>query len=47
LDVRSPEPEQAPWKSLVIHSGRGGGLKNIRESLKSAAGELRDSLTAA
>lgn len=47
LDVRSPEPDQAPWKSLLIHSGRGGGLKNIRESLKSAAGEIRDRLATA
>ena len=41
LDVRSPEPDQAPWKSLVIHKGRGGGLKAIREALKSAAAEIR------
>ena len=45
LDVRSPEPDAAPWKSLVIHKGRGGGLKSIRESLKAAAGEIRDRLT--
>ena len=42
LDVRSPEPDQAPWKSLVIHKGRGGGLKAIREALKSAAAEIRE-----
>jgi len=47
LDVRSPEPDQAPWKSLVIHNGRGGGLKKIRESLKSAAAEIRECLQAA
>ena len=47
LDVRSPEPDQAPWKSLVIHNGRGGGLKKIRESLTSAASEIRERLQAA
>lgn len=47
LDVRSPEPDQAPWKSLVIHKGRGGGLKSIREALKAAAGEIRDRLEVA
>lgn len=41
LVVRSPEPGDAPWKQLVIHRGRGGGLKRIRESLSGIAGELK------
>lgn len=41
LVVRSPEPDDAPWKQLVVHRGRGGGLKRIRENLKGIAGELK------
>ena len=41
LVVRSPEPGDDPWKQLVIHRGRGGGLKRIRESLSGIAGELK------
>jgi chromosome partitioning protein len=42
LVVRSPEQGEAPWKQLVIHRGRGGGLKRIRESLTGIARELKD-----
>jgi cellulose biosynthesis protein BcsQ len=41
LAVRSPESEELPWKQLVIHQGRGGGLKRIRQNLESIATELK------
>ena len=41
LVVRSPEPGEAPWQQLVVHKGRGGGLKPIRETLKEIALELK------
>lgn len=41
LVVRSPEPGESPWSQLVIHKGRGGGLKAIREALKQIALELK------
>ncbi|MEL6860888.1 MAG: AAA family ATPase [Pseudomonadota bacterium] len=41
LVVRSPEPEDLPWKQLVVHNGRGGGLKRIRENLNGIASELK------
>ncbi|MCR9270405.1 MAG: AAA family ATPase [Hyphomonadaceae bacterium] len=41
LVVRSPEEGEAPWKQLVVHKGRGGGLKKIRESLTGIATELK------
>ncbi|MEC7291238.1 MAG: hypothetical protein VXW22_14205, partial [Pseudomonadota bacterium] len=41
LNVRTPEPDGLPWKQLVIHNGRGGGLKRMRETLKGIATELK------
>jgi cellulose biosynthesis protein BcsQ len=41
LVVRSPEEGGTPWKQLVIHNGRGGGLKRMRESLTAIAAELK------
>ena len=41
LVVRSPELGEAAWKQLVIHKGRGGGLKPIRETLTTIARELK------
>lgn len=41
LNVKTPDPEGAPWKQLVIHNGRGGGLKRMRETLKGIAAELK------
>ncbi|MEO1642514.1 MAG: AAA family ATPase [Pseudomonadota bacterium] len=41
LNVKSPEVGEAPWKQLVIHRGRGGGLKSIRMTLTSIAQELK------
>ena len=41
LAVKAPAPGQPAWKQLTIHSGRGGGLKQIRESLKTIALELK------
>ncbi len=41
LVVRSPEPGGAPWQQFIIHKGRGGGLKSIRNTLKSIALELK------
>lgn len=46
LTVRAPEPDEAPWKSLVIHKGRGGGLKAVREALKASANEIHDLVAA-
>lgn len=42
LNVRSPEPDSSPWQQLLIHKGRGGGLRSVRETLTSVAQELRD-----
>ncbi len=41
LVVRSPEEGDAPWQQLVIHRGRGGGLKSIRQTLNTIALELK------
>ena len=41
LAVKAPAPGQPAWKQLTIHGGRGGGLKQIRESLKTIAMELK------
>lgn len=41
LQVKAPREGEPAWKQLVIHSGRGGGLKPIRESLKTIALELK------
>lgn len=41
LVVRSPNIGDAPWNQLIIHKGRGGGLKAIREALKEIALELK------
>ncbi|WOR16117.1 AAA family ATPase [Hyphomonas sp. FCG-A18] len=41
LNVKSPDVGEDPWKQLVIHKGRGGGLKSIRQTLKSIALELK------
>lgn len=40
LVVRAPEPDTAAWKSLIMHKGRGGGLKAVRETLKASAAEI-------
>jgi len=47
LVVRTPEIGEAPWTGLVIHRGRGGGLKSIREALKAIAIELKALVDAA
>lgn len=41
LMVKAPKEGEPPWRQLVIHSGRGGGLKAIRESLKTVGMELK------
>jgi cellulose biosynthesis protein BcsQ len=41
LQVRAPQEGEPAWKQLLIHSGRGGGLKHMRESLKTVALELK------
>ncbi|MCR9195872.1 MAG: hypothetical protein NXH88_14135, partial [Hyphomonas sp.] len=41
LNVKTPEPDDPPWKQLIIHNGRGGGLKRMRETLKGIAAELK------
>ena len=39
--VKAPQDDQPAWRQLVIHAGRGGGLKAIRESLTQVALEIR------
>ena len=46
LSVRAPEEGEPAWKQLVIHSGRGGGLKDIRKSLTAVALELQNLIMA-
>jgi chromosome partitioning protein len=41
LVVKAPKDGQPPWRQLLIHSGRGGGLKSVRESLKTVGMELQ------
>ena len=41
LVVRGADADDLPWQRLVIHRGRGGGLKRIRQSLTAIAGELQ------
>ena len=44
--VRVPEEDSdnpaPPWKSLLAHHGRGGGLRSIRESLKDVGIEIEN-----
>lgn len=47
LVVHAPEEEEPAWKQLVIHNGRGGGLRAIRESLKTISLELSELVKAA
>ncbi|MCA8899941.1 MAG: AAA family ATPase [Hyphomonas sp.] len=42
LSVRAPKEDDPAWRQLTIHAGRGGGLKQIRESLKTIALELSE-----
>ena len=39
--VKAPQEGQPPWRQLLAHAGRGGGLKAIRDSLKQVALELK------
>ncbi|HAY05399.1 MAG TPA: AAA family ATPase [Hyphomonas sp.] len=41
LAVKAPQDGQPAWKQLLAHSGRGGGLGAIRNSLKQIAIELK------
>lgn len=41
LVVKAPGDGGPPWRQLVIHAGRGGGLKAVRESLKTVGMELK------
>ncbi|MBI1399560.1 AAA family ATPase [Hyphomonas sp.] len=40
--VKAPVDGQPPWRQLLVHAGRGGGLKAIRDSLKQVALELKN-----
>ena len=44
--VRAPDEDTdtplPPWKSLIVHHGRGGGLRAIRESLNTVGMELAE-----
>ena len=42
LVVHAPEEDEPAWKQLLIHNGRGGGLRAIRESLKTISLELNE-----
>jgi chromosome partitioning protein len=46
LAVKAPGEGQPPWKQLLVHQGRGGGLKPIRESLKAICLELQATVLA-
>ena len=39
--VKGPDEGQPPWRQLLAHAGRGGGLQAIRDSLKQVALELK------
>ena len=39
--VKAPDEGQPRWRQLLVHAGRGGGLKAIRDSLKQVALELK------
>ncbi|MEO0884086.1 MAG: AAA family ATPase [Pseudomonadota bacterium] len=38
------DDEEPPVKRLLVHHGRGGGLKHVRQALSAVAGELSDML---
>lgn len=40
LSVGAPAPDEPAWRQLIVHHGRGGGLRDIRDSLDSIASEL-------
>lgn len=40
LVVRPPEEDAPQWHQLIVHHGRGGGLRAIRESLEGVANDL-------
>ena len=42
LVVKAPQEDREPWEHLVIHRGRGGGLKALREAMRTIALELRE-----
>lgn len=42
----SPEPGDAPYRRLLVHHGRGGGLKQMRDRLKAVVFELQEKLKA-
>ncbi|MEO0816099.1 MAG: AAA family ATPase [Pseudomonadota bacterium] len=41
LVVGPPEDDVPQWRQLVVHHGRGGGLKVIRDALESVATDIR------
>ncbi len=40
LRVRPPQEDAPPWRRLLIHHGRGGGLKSMREALRAVGAEV-------
>lgn len=42
FSVRPPQPGQPAWRQLLAHTGRGGGLRAVRESLRQVVTEIRD-----
>lgn len=42
LVVRERDPDVPRWRQLVVHHGRGGGLRVIREALSGIAAELAE-----
>ena len=41
FSVKAPEDGEPPWRQLLAHAGRGGGLRAIRQNLRQVTGELR------
>lgn len=46
LSVGAPDPDEPTWRQLIVHHGRGGGLRDIRDSLDAIAAELETLLNA-
>ncbi len=46
LVVKTPEPGAQAWEQLVVHRGRGGGLRQVRDTLKNVALEIDQVLAA-
>ena len=43
--VKPPDTETPPWRQLLVHHGRGGGLKFVREALDGVVQEISGTLS--